>query len=168
MIDKTDYWHHQWSMQEKISCPQKWWKQFTSLTMIAPTSFEMNFVGEWHLHKPTDLLLFRLEYQELCWWAHCNSQFLTMVTQMKHPFFFFHIMQHKLVYCTHPMSHTLSPDNLFSSAQISIIWGWSWLSTTNLCTWLSKCDPAVSLHLNPFSAVQLSHRDACCQVLAAA
>jgi hypothetical protein len=67
-----------------------------------------------------------------------NSQFLTMVTQMKQLFFSFHIMLHKfsIWHIPHPASH-MNPDNLSSSAWISIIWGWSQSSTTNVCTWLS-------------------------------
>jgi len=55
----------------------------------------------------------------------CNSQLLAMVTQMQHLFFFFHIIcSTNSVYETYPASCT-SPDNLISSAQISIISGWS-------------------------------------------
>ncbi len=64
-----------------------------------------------------------------------NSQLLTMVTQMKCLFFFFQyiLCSTNSVYDTYTASCT-SPDNLFSSAQISSITGRSWLSTTNICT----------------------------------
>jgi hypothetical protein len=71
----------------------------------------------------------------------CNSQFLTVVTQMKHLSLFFHIMQRKFsIYGTEHRS-LMSPDNLFSSARISLIWGWSWLSSTNVCTLIIHFDP---------------------------
>ncbi len=79
----------------------------------------------------------------------CNSQLLAMVTQMQHLFFFFHIIcSTNSVYETYPASCT-SPDNLISSAQISIISGWSWLSTTNICTSLLStiqvdCNPGAT------------------------
>jgi hypothetical protein len=69
------------------------------------------------------------------------------------------------VYGTCPAS-CMRTDSLFSFAQISIIWGWFWLRTTNVCTLLftsTRCHPVVSLHLFPFSAVQHSQKDACCQ-----
>jgi hypothetical protein len=43
----------------------------------------------------------------------------------------------------------MGPDNLFSSARISLIWGWSWLSSTNVCTLIIHFDPGatqLSLH----------------------
>ncbi len=73
----------------------------------------------------------------------CNSQLLAMVTHMQHLFFFFHIIcSTNSVYETYPASCT-------SSAQISIISGWSWLSTTNICTSLLStiqvdCNPGAT------------------------
>ncbi len=40
-----------------------------------------------------------------------------------------------LVYGTYPVV-CRSPDNLCSCAPISIVWGWSWSSPTNVCTLL--------------------------------
>ncbi len=62
----------------------------------------------------------------------CHSQFVTMVT---HLFLFFHIMQNKF-WTRHIPASWMCPDNLSSSAWISIMWGWSWSSTTNVCTLL--------------------------------
>jgi hypothetical protein len=53
-----------------------------------------------------------------------------------------------LVYGTEPRS-LMGPDNLFSSARISLIWGWSWLSSTNVCSLIIHFDPGatrLSLH----------------------
>jgi hypothetical protein len=73
------------------------------------------------LPKPTYLLY--LEWSTRSWADEpkCNSQFLALVTQVKHLFFFFffHSMQHK-VYGTDSAS-CISPDNLLSSAWISVI-----------------------------------------------
>ncbi len=100
----------------------------------------------------------------------CNSQFLTMVTQMKYLFFIFHIMQNE--FCTRYVGPTscMSPDNLCSSTHEfqSSGGGLDPLQQRNVCSWAdyslqSRFDPAVSSHLFPCSAIQHSHRDACCQ-----
>ncbi len=63
----------------------------------------------------------------------CNGQFLTMVTQMKCLFFYFHIMQNKY-HRSHIPCIMHKPWQSWSSAWISIITGCSWSSTTNVCT----------------------------------
>jgi hypothetical protein len=73
-----------------------------------------------NLHKPTYFLYSEWSIRSCADEPKCNSQFLAMVTQVKHLFFFFfHSMQHK-VYGTDSAS-CISPDNLLSSARISVI-----------------------------------------------
>ncbi len=64
----------------------------------------------------------------------CNKQFLAMLTKMEHLFFFFHILQNQFSISHVPHMMHEPQDNLCGSAQTSIIWGWSWLCTTNVCT----------------------------------
>ncbi len=47
------------------------------------------------LYKPKDLHYSEWSTRSCIDEPHCNIQFLTMVTQMEHLFFFFHIMQNK-------------------------------------------------------------------------
>ncbi len=62
----------------------------------------------------------------------CKSQFLTMVTQLKHQFFFFHNMQNK--FCTRHIPHIVhEPWQPLQICMNSIIWGWPWSFTTNIC-----------------------------------
>jgi hypothetical protein len=57
-----------------------------------------------------------------------------MLTKMEHLFFFFHILQNQFSISHVPHMMHEPQDNLCGSAQTSIIWGWSWLCTTNVCT----------------------------------
>ncbi len=124
----------------------KWWKWLTSLTMITlPSIFEMNFVEVWKssqtlwsfiisswvpgavLMSPNSTASFLLRWHK---WNTFSSSSTSCSTNFS-------------IYGTYSASY-MSPDNLFSSAQISIIWGWSWSSTTNVCTSL-----VTSIHVQP-------------------
>jgi hypothetical protein len=78
-------------------------KVINILTMtIFPTILRWSLWRCGHLHKLAIFFLFWKEYQQLYWWAQMQfNQFLAVVTQMKHLFFFFHIMQKKI--CTRYM-----------------------------------------------------------------
>jgi hypothetical protein len=43
----------------------------------------------------------RVEYQEACWWAKCNGQFLTVETEMKPLLFLLYIMLNRFGYLAH-------------------------------------------------------------------
>ncbi len=155
-------------MQEQTTS-LKWWKSFASLTMIAlATIFEMNFVEEWQssqTHKffiiqsgvwgavfisPNAIPSFSL------WWPKWNN-FSSLSTSCCT----------SLVYGIYPILHhtwalTISPVlHGFQSSEGGLN------HLLQMCApdyplW-SSCDPAFSSHLSPFSAIQLPHRDACCQ-----
>jgi hypothetical protein len=79
-----------------------------------------------------------------------NSHFLTVVTQMKSSFSSSSTSRrtNHIVQGMYPAS-CMSPYNLSSSAWISIICGWSWSSTTNVCTSLFtsiQMRPGLFLH----------------------
>ncbi len=93
--------------------------------------YSLNECG--NLHKPADVFLFGEEYQELCshaqmqWPVSCygdtNETFSSSSRSCRT----------NLVLGTYPASW-MSPDNLCSSAQISIFWGQSWSSSTIIGT----------------------------------
>ncbi len=121
-------------MQEQTPST-KWWKQLASLTMMAlPTIFEMNFVEVWQSSQTHRFFLIRrgvrgdvlmsLNAIASFWlWLHKWNTFSSSSPSSRT----------NSVQGTYP-AWCMRTDNLCSSAWISIIWGWSWSSTTNVCT----------------------------------
>jgi len=88
--------------------------------------------GSHHIHA--DSWEGRVEYREACWWAqiqwpvsHCSNRNETPSLPPLH-----HVEQ-IWVFGTYPALFKC-PDSLSSSAWISITWGCSWSSITNICT----------------------------------
>jgi len=105
--------------------------RLASLTMISLlTIFEMNFVEVWQSSHTRRFLTMQSGVSRS---VLMNNLVFTMVTQMKHLFFFLHIMQHKISIGDIP-NIIIRPENLFSSTWILIIRGWIWSSTTNECS----------------------------------
>ncbi len=104
-----------------------------------------------NLYKPANLFYLERTTRSCVDEPKCNSQFQAIVTQMKCLFFFLHIMQNK--FCTrHVPTSCMSPDNICNSAWISIIWGWSSSSTTNIRTSLfTSIQVRPSCFFTPFS-----------------
>ncbi len=146
-------------MQEQTPS-SKWWKQLAPLIMIAlPTTFEMNFVDVWQssqTHRffliqrgvpgalstnPNAIASFSL------WWHKWNA-FSSSSTSCRTNF----------VQGTY-LASWMSPDNLYSSAWILVICGWSQSSTTNVCTSLfTSIQVRPRCFLKPFSFL-------CCSTL---
>ncbi len=96
----------------------------------------------------------------------CNSQFLAVVTQMKYLFFFFPIIREQILDKAHTLHNAWE---LTISAVLYEFQSFGGGLDPLLQTYAphyslqSRCNLAVSLHLFPFSVVQHSHRDTCCQ-----
>jgi hypothetical protein len=132
------------------------WKWLASLTMMAlPAIFEMNFVEVWQssqtcrfflsqrgepgvvLMSPNAIASFSL------WWHKWNTFFSSSTSCRTN--FVQGIYQHRAC---------MSLNNLCSSAWISIIWGWSWFSTTNICNSLiTSIQVWPSCFFTPFSCL---------------
>jgi len=145
------------SIWQDILPASPWWKWY--MQEWTPSS-------KWWKWLPSQLVLKLTLWKWQSQHQHVIACFTLVVTQMKNLFF---MSQNKFNLLHTCPASCKSPDNLCSSAWISIIRGWSWLSTTNVCISLftsilqSRYNSAVSSHLFSFSAVQHSHRNDCCQ-----
>ncbi len=157
--------HHQYSMQDQTPS-SKWWKWMAPLTMMAlPTIFEMNFVEVWQSLQILKFFLIRRGVPRAVlmrlnaiasfslWWHKWNN-FSSSSTSSRT-----NSVQGTYPGIMHEPCQSLQFCMNFNHLGVVLI---PYYKGMHLIIHFNP-GVSISLHLFPFSDVQHSHRDVCCQ-----